>query len=159
MRLLSLFIFSILFCFSQSVFSQSKVDLVVVFKSDNMLYLFSEGKIVKNYDIGLGYNPKGDKKEQGDYKTPEGQYTLDWRNPNSKFYKSIHISYPNEEDIAYAKKHGLNTGGDIMIHGQPVYDNRKRTGNWTHGCIAVSNSAIDQIWQLVDNGTPIHIYP
>ena len=156
---ITIYLFFLCFLFSNMAFSQQKADLVVVFKSSNSLYLFSDGDIINQYKIGLGYKPKGDKKEQGDYKTPEGKYTLDWRNPDSKFYKSIHISYPNKKDIAYAKKNDLKTGGDIMIHGQPVYDDRKRSGNWTHGCIAVSNKAIEQIWKLVDNGTPIHIFP
>ncbi|MES1956179.1 L,D-transpeptidase family protein [Salinisphaera hydrothermalis] len=134
-------------------------DLVVVMKSERELYLYRNGLIMAQYPIALGLSPIGTKQMRGDDKTPIGAYTLDWRNPNSEFHRSIHISYPDAADRAHAAALGVSAGSNIMIHGQPDYDNRPRNGDWTHGCIAVSNAAIDQIWAHVPDGTPIHIYP
>lgn len=134
-------------------------DLVVVIKSERELYLYRNGLIIAQYPIALGLSPVGTKRVRGDDKTPTGAYTLDWRNPDSRFHRSIHISYPDAQDRARAAALGEPPGKDIMIHGQPDYDNRPRSGDWTHGCIAVSDRAIDQIWARVPPGTPIHIYP
>ncbi|WP_423823310.1 L,D-transpeptidase family protein [Salinisphaera sp. SPP-AMP-43] len=134
-------------------------DLVVVMKSERELYLYRDGLILAQYPIALGLAPIGTKRMRGDDKTPIGAYTLDWRNPNSDFHRSIHISYPDAEDQSRAAELGVSAGNNIMIHGQPDYDDRPRSGDWTHGCIAVSNTAIDQIWARVPDGTPIHIYP
>lgn len=136
-----------------------QVDLVVVIKSERSLYLYRDGMPVRSYKIGLGDEPIGDKFQSGDERTPEGTYKLDWRNPESKFYKSIHISYPDAEDRRMAERRGVDPGGQIMIHGQPDYDFEKRSGDWTDGCIAVSNEAMDVLWRLVPEDTPIHIYP
>lgn len=138
---------------------EEPVDLVVVLKDKRILYLFRNGLPVRSYPIGLGDNPVGHKRETGDERTPEGAYRLDWRNPDSIFYKSIHISYPNARDRRAAARHGVDPGGEIMIHGQPVYAANPRTGDWTDGCIAVSNEAMDELWELVPEGTRIHIYP
>ena len=100
---------------------------------------------------------------QGDGRTPEGSYRLDWRNPDSRYHRSIHISYPAPEDRARARRLGVSPGGDIMIHGLP--NGRGWIGaahagyDWTDGCIAVTNAEMDEIWALVDNGTPIEIRP
>jgi murein L,D-transpeptidase YafK len=134
-------------------------DLVVVKKSQHELYLYRNGLIIAQYSIALGLNPTGTKHRSGDNKTPVGAYTLDWRNPDSDFDLSIHISYPNAADLAQASALGVDLGSDIMIHGQPDYDEHPRFGDWTHGCIAVSDSAINQIWAHVPDGTPIQIYP
>lgn len=134
-------------------------DLVVVMKSERVLYLYQGGEIVAQYPIALGASPLGTKQMVGDNKTPIGAYTLDWRNPDSDFHRSLHISYPDAEDRAQAAVLGVPPGANIMIHGQPGYDNRLRTGDWTNGCIAVSDTAIDDIWSRVAEGTPIHIYP
>ncbi|MES1926514.1 L,D-transpeptidase family protein [Salinisphaera sp. T31B1] len=135
------------------------VDLVVVLKSERVIYLYDDGLIVGQYPIALGKNPLGTKQHRGDNRTPEGAYTLDWRNPDSIFHRSIHISYPDAQDRESAWADGQDPGDLIMIHGQPGYDDRPRTGDWTNGCIAVSNAAIDDIWARVADGTPIHIYP
>jgi len=135
------------------------VSLVVVIKSERMLYLYADGAVIDYFPISLGDNPVGDKRHQGDMRTPEGVYTLDWRNPDSLYHRSMHISYPNAEDIARAQAFGLHPGSNIMIHGQPDYATEQRIGDWTNGCIAVSNEAMDAIWELVPDGTPIHIYP
>lgn len=140
-----------------------QVSEVLVRKSERRLYLLAGDEVVRSYRIGLGDNPSGHKLYEGDERTPEGEYTLDWRNPDSEFYKSIHISYPNKKDRELASSWGLNPGGNIMIHGLPnnaremtfVYQGL----DWTNGCIAVSNKEMDEIWQLVDDGTPIRILP
>ncbi len=139
--------------------SAEPVDLVVVIKSRRVLYLYSGGLVVQQFPISLGGHPVGDKRRRGDQRTPEGFYTLDWRNPHSEFYRSLHISYPNARDRARARARGVDPGDNIMIHGQPVYALSKRTGDWTYGCIAVSDQAMDILWQRVPVGTPIEIYP
>ena len=137
----------------------TSTDLVVVMKSERVLYLYQAGHVVAQYPVALGASPRGTKQMAGDNKTPIGAYTLDWRNPNSDFHRSLHISYPDTEDRAQAAVLGVPPGSNIMNHGQPSYDDRLRTGDWTNGCIAVSDAAIDDIWSRVADGTPIHIYP
>ena len=138
-----------------------KADNVLVVKSERALYLKKGNKTLKKYRIALGKSPQGHKKKEGDKKTPEGDYMLDWRNPQSQYYKSIHISYPEPHQIKQAQKVGINPGGMIMIHGAPNgYDAPIPSGiDWTDGCIAVSNEAMDEIWLAVNNGTPIRIEP
>ncbi len=141
----------------------NKADKVVVFKSKRLLMLMRQSEILKTYKVALGGQPSGHKIRVGDKRTPEGTYVLDSRKPDSKFHLAIHISYPNESDIMNAHKLGVSPGGDIMIHGLP--DKLARLGklhrlsDWTNGCIAVSNSEIEEIWQLVPDGTPIEIKP
>lgn len=139
--------------------SEKAVDLVIVIKSERVMYLYRDHALLHQFDIGLGAHPVGDKVQAGDERTPEGAYVLNWRNPASKYYKSIHISYPDRQDRQEAARRGVDPGGMIMIHAQPDYALTKRTGDWTNGCIAVSNHAMDIIWQLVPMGTPIHILP
>ncbi len=138
-----------------------KADRVVVVKSKRLMMLMKENQVLKRYRISLGKNPEGHKAQQGDSKTPEGEYVLDWRNPKSKFHLSIHISYPNEQDALNAARLGVPPGGDIMIHGLP-----KDMGwlgdihayiDWTDGCIAVTNEEMQEIWETVPDGTPIRI--
>lgn len=139
------------------------VDMVRVHKNKRKMELLSKGFVVKTYTIALGGSPEGPKTEEGDKKTPEGHYVLDWRNPKSAFYKSIHISYPNTQDRLNAKSQNKKPGGDIFLHGLgrgwsflgPLHVMH----DWTLGCIAVSNDEMDEIWALVPNGTPIHILP
>jgi hypothetical protein len=140
-------------------------DQVVVRKSEHKMQLLKAGHVVREYRINLGDNPYGHKQRQGDERTPEGPYLLDWRNPNSLYYKSIHVSYPNALDRSLAEAKGVDPGGSIMIHGRPnyidsprilaEYDNR----DWTNGCIAVKNAEMDEIWNAVRDGTPILILP
>lgn len=152
-------------CFFLSGAAQAdeKADLVVVNKSERMLYLKKGEEIFKSFPIVLGENPIGHKQQEGDQRTPEGRYVLDFKNKNSKYYKSIHISYPNEEDVRSAKKRGVNPGRGIVIHGSPggiAFSSRfKRNEDWTDGCIAVGNSDMNQIWNAVDVNTPIVIVP
>ncbi len=143
-----------------------EVDLVRVIKNERRLFLLNGDRIVREYEISLGGDPEGHKFMSGDHRTPEGVYTLDTRNPNSNFYRSIRISYPNEQDVARAEAEGLDPGGNIMIHGLPnsVETEQQRLNfegqDWTEGCVAVNdNAAMDEIWKLVRDGTLIEILP
>jgi murein L,D-transpeptidase YafK len=138
---------------------EAPADLVVVFKAEREMLLYRDGLPIRRYPIQLGSAPEGHKRYEGDGRTPEGAYTLDWRNPDSRFYKSIHVSYPDGRDLAAAMARGLDPGGEIMIHGQPWYASTARIGDWTDGCIAVSNELMDELWALVPEDTRIHIYP
>lgn len=138
-------------------------DRVLVTKSNKKLYLIKDGIPYKEFSVALGPRPRGHKVEEGDEKTPEGSYILDFKNDESDFYKSIHISYPNEQDILYAATIGVRPGGSIMIHGLPNESTLPaeliQVFNWTNGCIAVTNQDMDQIWLAVRPGTPIDILP
>ncbi|MCG6861032.1 MAG: L,D-transpeptidase family protein [Chromatiaceae bacterium] len=143
----------------------AQVDQVVVKKSERKIELIQNGKVLREFRIALGDRPRGHKMKEGDERTPEGEYILDWRNPNSRFYKSIHVSYPNDRDIRFARLMGTDPGGMIMIHGQPNYIRSAKVmaeyqrRDWTNGCIAVQNHEMDVIWQTVRDGTPIKILP
>jgi murein L,D-transpeptidase YafK len=143
--------------------STIKADQVIVEKGHRTLTLLSHGKALHTYKVALGGTPIGAKEQQGDHKTPEGHYILDRRNPKSRFYKSIHVSYPNEHDKQTAARRGVSPGGDIMIHGLPNgfgwLGATHRAQDWTDGCIAVTNAEMDEIWQFVPDGTPIEIRP
>jgi murein L,D-transpeptidase YafK len=134
-----------------------EVTRVVVFKENRRMQLLHHDKVLKSYDVGLGFEPVGHKEIEGDGKTPEGHYRIDRRNPNSEFHLSIGISYPNAADRAHAASLGKKPGGDIFIHGKP-WKYRNDPNDWTAGCIAVTNSEIEQIYAMVKNGTPISIY-
>lgn len=140
-----------------------KADEVVVVKSQRIMNLLAGGKVIRSYRIALGGTPIGAKERQGDHKTPEGHYVLDRRNAKSRFYRSIHVSYPNERDRRNAAKNGFPPGGDIMIHGLPngfgALGGAALMADWTDGCIAVTNAEIDEIWEIVPDGTPIKIKP
>lgn len=138
-------------------------DLVVIEKGARELHLLQDGEIFRTFRIALGIRPQGDKKREGDFRTPEGRYVLDDRNPNSDYFLSIHISYPNVDDRREAQAMGVDPGGAIMIHGQPNVPTRSeayyRTQDWTNGCIAVSNSDMIDIWLMTGDNTPIEIRP
>jgi len=138
-------------------------DRVVVLKQERKLLLFHGQQVLKTYRVSLGTSPVGPKTRQGDHKTPEGQYVLDRRNPKSQFYRSIHISYPNAEDAARARQARVSPGGDVFVHGLPNgygwVGEGQRLRDWTDGCIAVTNSEMDEIWRAVPDGTPIEIKP
>ncbi len=157
--------FLFLFPVAASLEASQKADKVLVQKSARKMHLLRDGKIFKTYRISLGANPVGHKQQQGDSRTPEGTYVLDYRNRHSKFYKSIHLSYPNAEDRANARRRGVNPGGAIFIHGSPndvtngIAQSFMKSTDWTDGCIAVNNSEMDEIWRLVRDGTPITIEP
>ena len=138
-------------------------DRVLVIKSKERLYLIRNDEVFASYHVVFGANPKGHKQQQGDERTPEGHYTLGYKNAHSSFYKSIHISYPNREDRIRARERGISPGGDIMIHGQANgwewISPFSRFFNWTDGCIALSNRDMDAVWDAVPSGTPIEIRP
>ena len=135
-----------------------KVTYIIANKSERKMFLFHKNTVLKEYDFDLGFAPIGDKFYEGDGRTPEGNYFIDRRNPNSKFHLSIGISYPNAKDRAEAAALGKPPGGDIFIHGES--DRRKLGRNdWTWGCIAVPNREIEEIYSMVQNGTPIKINP
>ena len=138
-------------------------EKVVVEKKNRKLHLVRDGVPFRTYDIALGMTPEGHKEQEGDSKTPEGAYLLDMRNPDSDFFLSIHISYPNPSDRRRAADKGVDPGGQIMIHGQPNVPTYSagyyKSSDWTNGCIAVSNAAMVNIWQLTAANTPITILP
>ena len=138
-------------------------DQVLVLKGERTMKLLAHGKVLRSYKVALGGEPVGAKQQQGDHKTPEGQYVLDRRNPLSKYYRSLHVSYPNEHDKLEAAKRGVDPGGDIMIHGLPNgfawLGALHRDHDWTDGCIALTDKEMDEIWRLVPDGTPIEIRP
>lgn len=139
------------------------IDSVFVDKSEARLYLIAAGERVREYPVVFGANPHGHKQREGDERTPEGKYMLDFKNPDSAFYRSIHISYPEAADRERARAAGADPGGLIMIHGQR--NGRGWLGwlmqrfNWTDGCIALTNAHMREVWELVDVGTPIEIVP
>ncbi|QYK00202.1 L,D-transpeptidase family protein [Shewanella psychrotolerans] len=140
-----------------------KVDLVVVDKSNASMMLMRKGKVLRRYKIAMGDRPTGHKQQEGDQRTPEGRYILDYKKSDSAYYRAIHISYPNEEDRLRAEALGIDPGGQIMIHGQnpnsSLTPDEAQEFNWTDGCIALKNNEIDELWRAVDMGTPIEIWP
>lgn len=127
------------------------------------MYLESKGKVFASFKVAFGANSKGHKQQEGDERTPEGTYAIDWKHPKSGYYQALHISYPNAQDLANAKAKGINPGGAIMIHGQkngwgwiaPL----TQLFDWTNGCVALSNRDMDIVWNAVDTGTKINVVP
>ena len=151
----------------QRLRQDTPITEVKVYKSDRIVKLMHHDQDIRTYPMRLGFDPIGHKVQEGDGKTPEGRYILDWRNPNSAFYKSLHVSYPNQQDKSKANQLGVSPGGDIMIHGSATRSQVEKLpslmtylprNDWTWGCIAVRNIDMDEIWKLVDDGTVISIY-
>lgn len=138
-----------------------EVDHIVVDKARRTLTAFADRQPVRVIaGIQLGDAPVGPKRFQGDERTPEGRYEIDYGNPASAYHLSLHVSYPNASDIAYAASQGRHAGGAIFIHGQPNdWRSGRVPGDWTDGCIAVSNAEIEWLWQVVGDGTSIDIMP
>lgn len=135
-------------------------DQVVIEKAARRLTLYAGGRPVGVIEgIQLGRAPTGAKRFQGDGRTPEGRYTIDYGNPDSAYHLSLHISYPDAADRARAAAQGLSPGGAIFIHGQPNGYAGRVAGDWTEGCIAVSNAEIEWLWQAVPDGAPVDILP
>ncbi len=139
------------------------VDSLCVIKHDRELLVFGKDSLLKVYRIALGDTPVGHKHFQGDERTPEGLYHIDGRNPNSSCHKNLGISYPNEQDRAYARRAGLPAGGDIKIHGLPngqgYIGKAHIVSDWTNGCVAVTDPEIDELYRYVKPGSPILILP
>lgn len=144
--------------------ANTPIDKILIHKAARKMYLLSNGKIVKEYDIALGFEPIGAKERQGDGKTPEGLYKISGRNIKSRYHKSLRVNYPAQKDLENAKAKGIkDPGGDIMIHGLPngmgAIGRAHLLRDWTLGCIAVTSDEIDEIWELVPNETPVEIRP
>lgn len=135
-------------------------DYLVVDKSERLLIAYQNGHPIRAYrGLQFGDAPMGHKRFEGDERTPEGLYRIDRRNPRSSFHLSLGISYPNRADRAFAAQYGRSAGGDIFIHGQPTGRPGRMSGDWTDGCIALTNAEIEELWQIVPDGTPIEIRP
>jgi murein L,D-transpeptidase YafK len=136
---------------------------VVVRKGERRLELWRGRELLRSYRISLGLNPNGHKQQEGDFRTPEGRYRLNARNPRSDFFLSLAVSYPDKADVARAREAGVAPGGAIMIHGlpnQPKWSpDHYAKNDWTDGCIALSNADMMEVWMLVPTGTPIDIRP
>jgi len=141
----------------------TRADLVVVRKAARRLELFRGNELLKTYTVSLGRHPIGTKTQQGDGRTPEGEYRLDYRNPGSSFHKALHISYPEPADIESARSRGVDPGGLVMVHGTKNglgwLGRLYRAIDWTDGCVAVTNGEIDEIWRVVPDGTKIILKP
>ena len=146
-----------------SAVAADMADQVLVKKSERKLYLLADGEVMRTYDIALGLVPEGDKVREGDFKTPEGNYLLTDRLIDSQFFLAIKVSYPDPSDVELARRLGVSPGGRIMIHGQPNEPKHSAAfyanNDWTNGCIAVSNAAMVDIWQLTTENTPVTIEP
>lgn len=143
--------------------SEDRADLIRVDKAKHTLTLLRGDNVIKVYQVSLGSSPLGHKSREGDGRTPEGRYTIDSRNSRSRFHLALHISYPSAADRADAERRHQPPGSDIMIHGLRNglgWLNRwhlKR--DWTDGCVAVTNSEIEEIWSHIATGTPVEIVP
>ena len=138
-------------------------DKVLVVKSEHRLYLLRDGQPFKSYRVAFGLNPTGHKEREGDYRTPEGSYLLDGRNSQSEYFLSIHVSYPNDQDMEHARRNRWKPGGSIMIHGLPNLPRKSaeyyHSADWTDGCIALTNDDMLEVWLLTHTNTPIEIRP
>jgi murein L,D-transpeptidase YafK len=138
-------------------------DAIRVEKSKRLLTLYRNGQVMKTYHVALGNQPIGPKTDADDGRTPEGHYIIDWHNPKSSYFLSLHVSYPNDKDVAQAAARGVSAGGDIMVHGIGSYPATlarvKEVKDWTAGCISVTDAEMKEIYSLVPDGTPIEIDP
>jgi len=148
---------------SQRTSASKSVDKILVIKSARRLELISDGKVIRSYRISLGKQPKGPKLQEGDKRTPEGLYWVDWRKRSDKFNLAMHINYPNITDAAKARREGVNPGSMIMIHGTPDSEDNPEelfhTLDWTDGCIAMKNYEMREVWNMVKDGTMVEIRP
>jgi murein L,D-transpeptidase YafK len=144
-------------CSKFKTYKGERVTKIEVHKAERKLYLLSGKMVLKSYAINLGGNPIGPKQFEGDGKTPEGAYFITHKNPNSTYHLSLGISYPDASDMTFAKANGKPAGGDIFVHGGP--NKRGQSGDWTAGCIAVTDKQMEEIFAMVPAGTPIFIYP
>jgi murein L,D-transpeptidase YafK len=136
---------------------------VLVLKAPRRLLLLRGDRVLRDYEISLGRNPTGPKRNQGDGRTPEGRYRIEARSEDSRFHRALRISYPNEQDLEFARRAEISPGGDVMIHGLPNGErwiaDAHREFDWTNGCIGVTDDEMNEIWELVDDGTTIEIRP
>jgi murein L,D-transpeptidase YafK len=136
---------------------------VLVLKGPRRLLLLRGDRVVRDYAVALGRSPEGPKRHRGDGRTPVGRYRIEGRVADSRFHRALRISYPNDADRAFAREAGVDPGGDVMIHGLP--DGERWVGeahrgfDWTNGCIGMTDDEMSEVWELVDDGTPIEIRP
>lgn len=139
------------------------VDRIIVEKRARTMSVYRGTELLKTYKVALGPNPKGHKEREGDGRTPEGIYRIDFRKRDSAFHRALHVSYPNAEDRRRARRRRVSPGGDIMIHGLPngmgAIGKAHVLRDWTNGCIAVTNDEIEELWRVVPNGTTVEIKP
>ncbi len=137
------------------------LDRILIEKSARRITLFQKGRPVRIWPMALGFSPEGDKEREGDGRTPEGSYLIDRRNDRSSYHLSLGLNYPLPEDITRARAGGYAPGGDIMIHGQPngLTEPLMIPGDWTAGCIAITNAQMREIWDHAPIGTPVQILP
>ena len=164
MRTLAVVMFAVLALTPGGVaMSAEAVTRVVVDKSDRLLMLYRGSDLVASYRIALGGEPVGPKRLAGDERTPEGTYILDRKQDRDRFYRAIHITYPNQHDRYMAEQAGGAAGEGIRIHGQPkrwaAFAWVRQRFDWTDGSIALSNKDMDEVWGSVSEGTPIEITP
>jgi murein L,D-transpeptidase YafK len=171
----ALVIFSTALLFAAAIFNQSRqrgngqiaegalIDRIVVEKAARRLSVFRKGRKLKSYHVALGEQPIGAKRQEGDMKTPEGVYKIDYRNRHSDYHLALHISYPDADDVARAAARGVSAGSDIMIHGLPNghggTDSFHSQKDWTAGCIAVTDAEIEELWRITPDQTPVEIRP
>ncbi len=140
-----------------------QADRLVVHKAQRVLELLHRGEVLRRYKVALGLVPEGPKVREGDFRTPEGRYSIGYRNPRSDYFLSIQVTYPRDEDVKRAKANGWDAGGAIMIHGRPNNPSHDAAwydrNDWTDGCISVSNSDMVEIWLMTRADIPIDIYP
>ena len=143
--------------------SSPPADAILVIKSEHRLYLLHDGLPVRSYSIALGLSPVGPKRQEYDFRTPEGRYVIDARRANSRYFRALHVSYPNTDDRKRAAERHVPAGRDIMIHGLPNVMQKPssyyRTQDWTNGCIALSNEDVLELWALVHDRIPVEIVP
>jgi len=140
------------------------IDRIVIDKSERRLDLVEDGRVLRSHAMSLGFAPEGDKDREGDGRTPEGVFRIDRRNDASRFHLSLGLDYPRPDDLARAAEGGYSPGGDIFIHGQPegiegIEGRARLAGDWTAGCVAVTNAAIEEIWRSAPIGTIVEIVP
>ena len=138
-----------------------QIDRILIEKAARRMTVYQGGRAARTYRVALGFAPKGDKQREGDGRTPEGNFRIDRRNRQSRFHLSLGLDYPRPEDRQRASQAGYAPGGDIMIHGQPnaLFGMAALTGDWTAGCIALTNAEIDEVWRATPLGTPVEIRP
>lgn len=146
-------------CTKFKTYDGPEVTRVLVYKSSRMMYLMHDDTVLAAHEVNLGFAPEGDKERSGDGRTPEGEYLIDRKNPNSEYHLSLGINYPNDEDRKLASEAGDDPGGDIFVHGGPTTRADRNRPDWTAGCIAVTDREIEDIYAMVNVGTPIDISP
>ena len=150
-------------CLAGTLAAAPAVERLMVHKQERRLDVISAGEVIRSYRVALGREPVGHKQQRGDNRTPEGIYHIDWRHRSPSYHLSLHLDYPNLKDRAEAWERGVDPGGMIMIHGTPVDEEYPewffRGLDWTNGCIALDNADMQELWDLVPDGTRVEIIP